>query len=590
MSTSYVCFAAALRFLRFAYRSSSGILACDDDAHRRVFCCVTGLKALRRRRGRFKRMITVNGLSKSYGARILFDNVTVKFTPGNRYGLTGPNGAGKSTFMKILTGEVEASNRGTVSKPRRVGVLSQDQFAFDNERILDTVMMGNGFLWKALKERNEICAATDITDAMMERLGELESTVADENGYIAEIEAAEILRGIGIPDENHGELMRTLPTDYKFRVLLAQAVFGNPQALLLDEPTNHMDLESIHWLESFLHEYEGTLIVISHDRHFLNAVCTHIADIDYDTIIIYPGNYDDMVEQKIQSRTRIESENRDKAKKITQLQEFVSRFAAGQRSSQVQSRRKEMARLAPTELKKSNIQRPYIRFEQNRPSGREVVVARDLCKVFDGRHILSGLNLEIMRGDKVAIIGANGVGKTTLLRSLIGEVALDAGTVKWGHGMSWSYYAQDYAEQIPRGISAFDWLMQFQPDGDQQVVRGLMGRMLFSGDEALKQTDALFGGESARVLMARLMLEKNPVLIFDEPTNHLDLESVNALGEGLAQFEGTVLVVSHDRDLISDAATRVLSFTPEGIIDFPGTYEEYLIKYPLPERGHMSKW
>jgi ATPase subunit of ABC transporter with duplicated ATPase domains len=535
-------------------------------------------------------MITVNGVSKSYGARTLFDNVTVKFTPGNRYGLTGPNGAGKSTFMKILTGAIEPSNRGTVTKPRRVGVLSQDQFAFDDERIIDTVMMGNAFLWEALRERNAICAATDITDAMMERLGDLESTIADENGYMAEIEAAEILRGIGIADARHTDLMRTLPTDYKFRVLLAQAVFGNPQALLLDEPTNHMDLESIHWLESFLHDYEGTLIVISHDRHFLNAVCTHIADIDYDTIIIYPGNYDDMVEQKIQSRDRIESENRDKAKKIAQLQEFVSRFAAGQRSSQVQSRRKEMARLAPTELKRSNIQRPYVRFEQNRPAGREVVVARDLCKVFDGRHILSGLNLEIMRGDKLAIIGANGAGKTTLLRCLIGELPLDAGTVKWGHGMSWSYYAQDYAEQIPRGITSFEWLMQFQPDGDQQIVRGLMGRMLFSGDEALKVTDALSGGESARVLMARLMLEKSPVLIFDEPTNHLDLESVNALGEGLSSFEGTVIVVSHDRDLISDVATRILSFTPAGIIDFPGTYEEYLAKYPLPERAAAGKW
>lgn len=536
-------------------------------------------------------MITVNGITKTYGARTLFDNVTVKFSPGNRYGLTGPNGAGKSTFMKILTGAIEPSNSGTISKPRRVGVLSQDQFAFDEERIIDTVMMGNNFLWDALQERNAICMLPDISEKQMDRLGELESTIADENGYMAEIEAAEILRGIGIPDEKHADLMKTLPSDSKFRVLLAQAVFGNPQALLLDEPTNHMDLESIHWLEGFLKAYEGTLIVISHDKHFLNAVCTHIADIDYDTIILYPGSYDDMVDQKMQVRTRIEAENRDKAKKIAQLQEFVSRFAAGQRSSQVQSRMKEMDRMAPTELKKSNIQRPYIRFEQNKPAGREVVIARDLCKVFDGRHILSGLNLEIMRGDKVAIIGPNGAGKTTLLRCLIGELPLDQGTAKWGGGQSWSYYAQDYTEQIPRGITSFEWLMQFQPDGDQQVVRGLMGRMLFSGDDALKKTDALSGGESARVLMARLMLEKNPVLIFDEPTNHLDLESVNALGEGLSQFPGTVIVVSHDRNLITDVATRILSFTPEGVVDFPGTYEEYLLKYPLPEKAAVgARW
>ncbi len=528
-------------------------------------------------------MITVNGLSKSYGAQTLFDNVTVKFTPGNRYGLTGPNGSGKSTFLKILIGDIEASNRGTVSKPKKVGVLRQDQFAFDKERILDTVMMGNPVLWEALRERNELCMASDFTEQMMERMGELESVVADENGYTAEVDAAEILRGIGIPDAKHSDLMSSLPTDYKFRVLLAQAVFGDPQALLLDEPTNHMDLESVHWLEGFLQQYDGTMIVISHDRHFLNAVCTHIADIDYDTIIVYPGNYDDMVGQKMQARQRVETENRDKAKKITQLQEFVSRFAAGQRSSQVQSRRKEMDRLAPTELKKSNIQRPYIRFEQVRPAGREAIIAKDLCKVYDGKHILNGLDLDVMRGDKIAIIGSNGVGKTTLLRCLLGEVPLDGGAAKWGNGMTCGYYPQNAEDSIPRGISSLDWVMQFEPNGDQQIVRGLLGRMLFSGDEALKMTDNLSGGETARLLMAKLMLEKHPVLIFDEPTNHLDLESVNALGEALSVFPGTVLLVSHDRDLISDAATRVLSFTAEGIVDFPGTYEEYLLKYPLQD-------
>ncbi len=536
-------------------------------------------------------MITVSEVSKSYGARTLFDSVSVKFAPGNRYGLTGPNGAGKSTFMKILTGEIEPTNRGTVSRPRKMGALKQNQFAYDTERIIDTVIMGNERLWAALKERNELCMASDFTDAMMDRLGELESTIADENGYMADIEVADILRGIGIEDAHHTDLMSTLPTDFKFRVLLAQAVYGGPEALLLDEPTNYMDLESIHWLEGYLHEYDGVLIVISHDRHFLNAVCTHTADIDYDTIIIYPGNYDDMVEQKMQARGRVESENRDRQKKITQLQEFVSRFAAGQRSSQVQSRRKEMARLAPTELKRSNIQRPFIRFEQNRPSGREVVVAKGLTIGFDGRTILNKVDLEVMRGERIAIIGGNGVGKTTLLRCLIGELPLDGGTVRWGHGMSFGYYAQDYADQIPKGITSADWLMQFEENGDAQVVRGLMGRMLFAGEEGVKPTDALSGGESARLLMCKLMLEKHPVLIFDEPTNHLDLESVNALGEGLSQFAGAVLVVSHDRDLISDVATRILSFTPDGILDFPGTYEDYLKRYPLPESHHgAAKW
>jgi ATPase subunit of ABC transporter with duplicated ATPase domains len=535
-------------------------------------------------------MITVNEVSKAYGAQTLFDSVSVKFTPGNRYGLTGPNGSGKSTFMKILTGEIEPSNRGTIGRPKKIGVLQQDQYAFDAERILDTVMMGNATLWSAVQERDSLCSASEFTDAVMTRLGELESVIADENGYMAEIEAAEILRGIGLEDARHTDLMSTLPTDFKFRVLLAQAVFGNPDALLLDEPTNHMDLESIHWLEEFLHAYDGTLIVISHDRHFLNAVCTHIADIDYDTIILYPGNYDDMVEHKMQARQRIEDENRDKAKKIAQLQEFVGRFAAGQRASQVQSRRKEIVRLTPTELKKSNIQRPYIRFEPVRPAGREVVTVKGLSKTFDGHTVLAKVNLDILRGDKVAIIGGNGVGKTTLLRCLIGELTLDGGSVKWGHGMTWGYYPQDYGDQITPGMTALEWLLQFEPNGDQQIVRGLLGRLLFSGDEGLKPTEALSGGETARLLMAKLMLQKDPVLIFDEPTNHLDLESVNALGEGLSLFPGTVFVVSHDRDLISDVATRILSFTPEGLIDFQGTYEEYLLKHPLPERMTTARW
>lgn len=535
-------------------------------------------------------MITVNEVSKSYGTRTLFDNVSVKFTSGNRYGLTGPNGAGKSTFMKILTGEIEASNRGTISKPRRVGVLSQNQFAFDENRIIDTVMMGNQTLWNALEERNTLCNSDDFTDEMMNRLGDLETIIADENGYEAEIEAAEILRGIGLPNERHTDLMNSLASDFKFRVLLAQALFGGPEALLLDEPTNHMDLESIHWLEDFLYEYKGTLIVISHDRHFLNSVCTHIADIDYDTIIVYPGTYDDMVGHKIQARSSVESDNRDKAKKIAQLQEFVSRFGAGQRSSQVQSRRKEMDRLAPTELKRSNIQRPFIRFEQRKPSGREILEVKGLSKSFDGVSVLKNLSLEISRGDKVGIIGSNGVGKTTLLRCLMGEIPVDSGEIKWGFGATQGYYPQDYRDLIPSGTTALDWLMQYMTDEGQQVIRGLLGQMLFKGDESLKATDALSGGEAARLLLAKLMLMKDPVLIFDEPTNHLDIEAVSALAEGLSSFDGTAFVVTHDRDLVSEVATRILSFTNEGVIDFRGTYDEYLEVHPLPESQKAKKW
>lgn len=528
-------------------------------------------------------MIVVNEVTKSFGPRTLFDNVSVKFSPGNRYGLTGPNGAGKSTFMKILTGEVDPSNRGSVSRPKKVGVLKQDQFAYDNERIIDTVVMGNEILWNAFKERDALCEIADLTTEQMNRLGDLETIIADEDGYTAEFEAAVILRGIGIPEDQHENLMSTLATDYKFRVLLAQALFAGPQALLLDEPTNHLDLESIHWLEDFLEQYEGILIVISHDRHFLNSVCTHIADIDYDTIIIYPGTYDDMVTHKLQARQTIEAANRDKAKKIAQLQEFVARFAAGQRSSQVQSRKKEMVRLAPQELKKSNIQRPYIRFEQERPSGKEVLMAKDLTKGFDGKTLFKDLRLDIMRGDKVAIIGANGVGKTTLLRCLIGELEPDKGTIKWGENCSRSYYPQDFHSEIKPGSTALNWLMQFMDEEGHEIVRAQLGRMLFSGDESSKATEALSGGESARLLMARIMMQKNPVLVFDEPTNHLDLEAVSALAEGLTQFPGTVFVVSHDRDLISEVATRVLSFTANGVIDFQGPYEEYLQTHKFKE-------
>jgi ATPase subunit of ABC transporter with duplicated ATPase domains len=534
-------------------------------------------------------MITVNSVTKSFGTRTLFEDVSVKFTPGNRYGLTGPNGAGKSTFMKMLSGESEPSNRGTISRPRKVGVLKQDQYAFDDERIIDTVMMGNEGLWQAFKERDALCDKPDLTDADMERLGDLENLIADENGYMAEIEAAEILRGVGIPDENHEDLMRSLQTDLKFRVLLAQAVFGEPQALLLDEPTNHMDLDSIHWLEGFLQQYRGTLIVISHDRHFLNAVCTHIADIDYETIILYPGNYDDMVRQKVQAREGVEASNRDKARKIAQLQEFIARFGSGQRASQAQSRRKEIVRLQPQELKRSNIQRPYIRFESRKAAGHEVLVAKDLSKAFDGRPILQNVNLEVMRGDKVAIIGPNGIGKTTLLRCLIEDLPPDSGTVKWGAGMTPGYYAQDNRIVAEPGQTVVEWLQQYDPTGELQTVRGVLGRMLFSGDDGLKSVAALSGGETARLLLARLMLQQDPVLIFDEPTNHLDLESVNALGEGLSLFPGTVLLVSHDRDLISDVATRVLAFTSGTLIDFPGTYEEYLERHPLPEAAQVAR-
>ncbi len=536
-----------------------------------------------------RHMIIVTELTKEFGSRTLFDNVSVKFSPGYRYGLTGPNGSGKSTFMKILTGEVEATNRGTVQRPKHVGVLKQDQFAYDNERIIDTVIMGNELLWNTFKEKDVLCELPDLNAEQIERLGELESIIADENGYMAEFEAAEILRGIEIPEEDHENLMSTLASDYKFRVLLAQALFGGAEALLLDEPTNHLDLDTIHWLENFLEAYEGTLIVISHDRHFLNSVCTHIADIDYDTIIVYPGNYDDMVSNKMQSRQTIEASNKDKAKKISQLQDFVARFQAGSRSSQVQSRKKEIDRLAPQEMKRSNIQRPYIKFEQERPFGREILKVKGLSKAFDDKKLFENVNLDIFRGDKVAIIGANGVGKTTLLRCLLGEIEPDEGSVKWGEAATWSYFPQDFHKEIKAGTTALEWLMQFREDEDDQVIRAVLGRMLFAKDESLKATENLSGGEEARLLMARIMMQKNPILIFDEPTNHLDLEAVSALSQALSEFPGTVFVVSHDRDLVTNVATRIISFTHDGFIDYQYPYEEYLQKYKFKDFAKAGK-
>jgi ATPase subunit of ABC transporter with duplicated ATPase domains len=525
-------------------------------------------------------MIQVTGVTKSYGAKTLFENVTVQFTPGKRYGLTGPNGAGKSTFMKILHGEEDAS-RGTVTLPRKVGILRQDQFRYDEFRIIDTVLMGNPTLWAALEERERLYAEPELTDEMGMRLGELEGIIAEENGYVAEVEAAEILEGIGIPESKHEAPMHTLPNDLKFRVLLAQALFGDPDAMLLDEPTNYLDLSSIQWLEETLVNYRGTLVVISHDRHFLNAVCTHIADIDYETIIVYTGGYDDMVAAKVQIRQRIESENREKSKKIAQLQEFVARFGAGTRSSQTQSRKKEIQRLELTELKRSNIQRPYIKLEIRKPSGRDVLSLKNIDKSYvqpDGSHlsVLDGFSIDVLRGDKVAVIGNNGLGKTTLLRTIVGEIHPDAGLMHTGHGVTMGYFPQDYKTGIASGVAALDWLESFATDESNEYLRGLLGRMLFSGDEAMKKTHNLSGGESARLIIAKLMLQQHNLLVLDEPTNHLDLEAVSALATALETFPGTVIFVSHDRDLVSQVATRIIAITEHGIADYLGTYDEYL--------------
>ena len=517
-----------------------------------------------------------------FGSKVLFEDVTTTFSKGRRYGLTGPNGAGKSTFMKLLTGETPPQ-AGTVARPEKLGVLRQDQFAFDEFRVVDTVIMGNARLWSALQERETLYAKSDLTDAEGMRLGELEGIVGDEDGYEAESNAAILLQGLDIPDALHGRRMAELQGGQKVRVLLAQALFGRPEALLLDEPTNHLDLDSIHWLREFLLRYEGTLIVISHDRHFLNGICTHIADIDYQTIITYTGGYDDMVIAKTQIRSRVEAENAQREKKIAQLQDFIARFSAGTRASQVTSRKKEVERLQTTELARSNIQRPYIRFTMNRPSGRVALEAKGVAKAFGERRVISDFAAIVNRGEKIVLVGRNGVGKTTMLKALMADAPgipaaaadIDAGAVRWGHEVAIGYFPQDHTGAIEKGLTAVEWLHRFDPDASRQDIHGLLGQMLFSGEEGLKPTEALSGGETARLLFCRIMLQKPNVLVLDEPTNHLDLESINALNVALQKYEGTVFLVTHDEDLMEEVGTRVWHFDGRRIEDFKGTYEEY---------------
>jgi ATPase subunit of ABC transporter with duplicated ATPase domains len=527
-------------------------------------------------------MIAVADVSMRYGSKVLFEDVTTPFFRGRRYGLTGPNGSGKSTFMKLLTGEL-TPQRGTVTRPDKMGVLRQDHFEFDRFRVIDTVIMGNRRLWSALEERDALYAKAALTDDDGMRLGELESIVGEEDGYTAESDAAILLQGLDIPESLHDRPMAEIQGGQKVRVLLAQALFGRPDALLLDEPTNHLDLDSIHWLCQFLVRYEGTLIVISHDRHFLNAVCTHTADIDYQTIITYTGGYDEMVMAKTQIRSRVESQNTQREKKIAQLNDFIARFAAGTRASQVTSRRKEVERLQTTELARSNIQRPYIKFAMNRPSGRTALEFDKLAKTFGDQRVIPGFSAIVNRGEKIVLVGRNGVGKTTMLKALLADAPgfprspgdLDAGTLRWGHEASIGYFPQDHTGEIEKGMTAVEWLHRYDPAASRQDIHGLLGQMLFSGEEGLKPTAALSGGETARLLFCRIMLLKPNVLVLDEPTNHLDLEAINALNVALQKFEGTVLLVTHDQDLIEEVGTRVWHFDQGTIRDFKGTYEDY---------------
>ena len=523
-------------------------------------------------------MIVLDAVTMGYGSRVLFENVGIAFNEGNRYGLTGPNGAGKSTLLKIIMGQLEPT-QGFVKLPKKVGFLRQDIEGFKNNRVIDVVVMGNPKLFETLTERDRLYEE-EMTDAIGMRLGELEEIVAEEDGYTAESNAEMLLLGMGILEEFHEKEMHEIPMDLQFRVLLCQALFGNPQALILDEPTNHLDMESIRWLENFLLDYTGVLVVVSHDRHFLNAVTTHISDIDYETVIIYPGNYDDMVMAKTAVRKRAEHDAKSKEKKIARLQEFVTKFGAGTRASQVQSRKKEMDRLQPQDLKQSNIQRPYIAFTPTEEQpGRIVLKAEHLVKSYEGgEEVIKSFDIEVHRGDKIGVIGNNGRGKTTLLKILAKVMEPDRGEVELGHKAVLAYFPQNHADVINKEekVSSFDWLRSRRSGVYDQDIRSALGRMLFSGDDAFKNVPALSGGETARLILAGMMLQEHNVIILDEPNNHLDLEAVSALAVGLKNYPGTVIASSHDQDLMEHFAEKIIALEEDGIHVYEGGFSEYL--------------
>ncbi|MGD0675387.1 MAG: ATP-binding cassette domain-containing protein [Polyangiaceae bacterium] len=550
-------------------------------------------------------MIVLNNVTKRYGPKILFEGVTVQFDPGKRYGVTGANGAGKSTLLEMLSGQ-EDWDSGTVDVPGglRVGVLEQNHFVYDEQRILDTVMAGKTELWEAMVEKERLLAG-DVDDAVGVRLGELEGIIAEHDGYSAEGQASELLVGLGIPPERQALPMRVLPAGYKLRVLLAKVLFGRPDVMLLDEPTNHLDLESIHWLIRFLtEEHRGTLLVVSHDRHFLNSVATHIADIDYRTIRIYTGNYAEFVDAKYENQQRAEAVAQSAKKKIGELQDFVQRFGShAAKSKQAQSRLKQIEKLEDIVetkgAKRSSLVRPYVRFEILKPSGRDVARAENVRKEFATNVVLDGVSLNLNRGDRVAVIGRSGIGKSTLLKLLVGAykqldaetrpytLMPDAGEVRWGHDASVGYFAQDHHESLgatAKGTTPYEWLYRFDPQRTKEEIRAILGRLLFSGEAALKPTEGLSGGEAARLLLGKMVLGRHNVLVLDEPTNHLDIESIEGLLEGLLKFEGTVVFVSHDHHFVARLATRVVELRDRladdrrpgcAIVDFGGTYEEY---------------
>ncbi|MFD1177158.1 ABC-F family ATP-binding cassette domain-containing protein [Paenibacillus puldeungensis] len=524
-------------------------------------------------------MISTNGVTLRYGKRPLFEDVNIKFTPGNCYGLIGANGAGKSTFLKILSGEIEPNQGEVFMTPgERMAVLKQNHFEYDEYPVLETVIMGHIRLYSIMKEKDALYAKADFSEEDGMRAGELEGEFAELNGWDAEPDAAALLIGLGIPRDLHDKKMAELSGNEKVRVLLAQALFGRPNNLLLDEPTNHLDLESIGWLENFLMDYEGTVIVVSHDRHFLNKVCTHIADIDFGKIQMYVGNYDFWYESSQLALQLQRDANKKKEEKIKELQAFIQRFSANaSKSKQATSRKKQLDKITLEDIRPSNRKYPFLHFKAEREAGKQLLTVDGLTKSIDGDKVLDNVSFVVNKGDKIAFVGPNGLPKTTLYQLVMGELEADAGEYSWGVTTSQAYFPKDNSSYFDGvELNLVDWLRQYSNDQDETFLRGFLGRMLFSGEEALKKASVLSGGEKVRCMLAKMMLNGANVLVLDEPTNHLDLESITALNNGLIDFDGTILFTSHDHQFIQTIANRIIEITPNGIIDRVMTYDEYL--------------
>ena len=534
-------------------------------------------------------MISSNGISLRYGSRKLFSNVNVVFSPGNCYGLIGANGSGKSTFLKILSGEVDSTaGEVAVSPDKRIAVLKQDQFAFDEYTALTTVIMGHKRLYDITMEKDILCAKKNFSDKDGMHLSELEVEFAKLDGWNAESDAAKLLSDLGISEEFHGVEMKQLEERQKVRILLAQALFGNPDILLLDEPTNHLDIENCKWLEEFLCNFENIAIVVSHDRHFLDKVCTHIADIDYGNIQLYPGNFSFWLESsQLILRQRIET-NKKVEKKREELKNFIARFSANaSKARQATSRKKTLEKLTLEDIKPSSRKSPYINFEQAREAGNNILNIDHLSKSLDGQVLFKNFTITVEKGDKIAFVGPNNIAKTILFQVLAGEIQPDGGNFKWGASISQAYYPKDNAKYFDVDCNLIDWLRQYSDNTDEVFVRGYLGRMLFSGDESFKQVRVLSGGERVRCMLSRMMLAQPNTLILDHPTNHLDLESIESLNKGLEKFGGTILFTSHDHQLIQTVANRIIEITPRGFIDRPNiTLDEYLSDENIKKQLH----